>query len=521
MSRGSIAVIAYDALCFDLVSGWAAEGRLPTFKKLLECSLRGVVDNPLGLEAGSVWPTFCTGVEPGVHGQYEGPYVFDTDAYRVRLMDRSERRVLPFWNAASDAGRRVAIIDVPYVFLEESINGVQVVDWLTHVLVRPSGLATYPAALADKIASACGTNPFGGPNRCPTNDVRLDSAEAVENFRDRLIDRVRWKTDFMLDLAAQERWDLLLSVFHDAHEVGHMAWHLHDQGHERHDAEIAARVGNPLLDVYVALDASLGRLLAAFDKDTTVLIYSSHGMGIDRSGTRFLDGILRRLEIAYRGDKPLAPTWLDRAGSLYRAVVPAALRKRLVGTKVVGRAYQANASEQLRGRRFFELAPNHATGGVRINLKGRESSGLVEADEVDALCTRLEKDLAQLINAESGERLIESIMRSSAVHPGPYAHVMPDLLLEWNKRHTIRRIRSPLFGDLERQDYRVRTGDHTQKKGGFLAMGPGIGSGRLNAPVRASDFAPTIASLLGLPTAVYGGCPIAEIAGREAVAPAR
>jgi predicted AlkP superfamily phosphohydrolase/phosphomutase len=511
MGRQPVVVIGFDSLCFDLVRKWAAEGRMPTFGKALSQACWGRVGNPPGLEAGAVWPTFCTGVEPGWHGQYEGPYRFDTDEYYVRLMDRSERHALPFWVAASDAGRRVAVIDAPYAFLEPSINGVQVADWLTHVLVRPEGIGTVPPELAKTIVSTYGVNPFGGPNRCPTNDVRLDSAEVVVAFRDRLLDRVRWKADFTLEVLARERWDLLVTTFHDPHDVGHMTWHLHDPDHERHDPHIAAQTGNPMLDVYAALDTALGRLLAALDGQATVLIYLSHGMGLDRSATLFLDEILRRLEIAYRGSKPLAPTWLDRAGRLYRSVVPAALRRRLVRTSLVRQAYNKNTSAQARGRRFFELAPNHATGGVRFNLKGRESGGIVDPGELPALRARLEKDLAELVNAESGEKLIDSIVRTAAVHPGPHAHELPDLLLEWNKRHPIRRVRSPLFGELERPDHRVRTGDHTQKVGAFLAMGPGIRPGAVNVPVRASDLAPTIAALLDLPANPRAGRPISAI----------
>jgi predicted AlkP superfamily phosphohydrolase/phosphomutase len=507
MSHGPVVVIGFDALCIGLVETWAAEGKLPTFQRLIEQSCWGSVDNPVGIEAGSVWPTFCIGLEPDRHGQYDGPYKFDTDAYHVRLMDRAERHALPFWVAASGAGRRVAIVDVPYVFLENTINGVQVVDWLTHVRVRPDGLATFPAELASLITATFGANPFQGPNRCPTNELALDNAEAVAAFRDRLLDRVRWKTDFALELIAQERWDLLVTVFHDAHDVGHMAWHVHDPGHERHDAGIAARVGDPMLDVYMALDAGLGRLLAALDGRATVLVYTSHGMGRDRSATRFLDDILSRIEVAYRG-KP-APTWLDHAGAVYRAVVPSAVRKRLVQTKVVGQAYKANATEQLKGRRFFEVTPNHATGGVRFNLKGRERGGMLRPGrELDELCVRLEHDLAAITNADSGEPLIESIMRTSALYSGPHAHAFPDLLLEWNKRHPIRRVHSPLFGVLERRDQRSRSGDHLQKTGAFFAQGPAIRPGRLGGAVRPSDFAPTIAALLDLPTKGYSGTPI-------------
>src|SRR5689334_21586601 len=108
-------------------------------------------------------------------------------------------------------------------------------------------------------------------------------------------------------------------------------------------------------------------------------------MGIDRSATRFLDEILRRLELAYRNSTPFAPTWLDMAGRIYRSLVPAWLRRRLVRTIIVQKAYTANTSAQAQGRSFFELAPNHATRGVRFNLKGRESAGIVEPGKLPEL----------------------------------------------------------------------------------------------------------------------------------------
>jgi predicted AlkP superfamily phosphohydrolase/phosphomutase len=182
-----------------------------------------------------------------------------------------------------------------------------------------------------------------------------------------------------------------------------------------------------------------------------------------------------------------------------------------VRTKIVQKAYTANTSAQAQGRSFIELAPNHATGGVRFNLKGRESAGIVEPGKLPELSARLENDLAAIVNAESGEKLIDTIVRTSVVHSGPYAREFPDLLLEWNKRHPIRRIRSPLFGELERRDHRARTGDHTQKVGAFLALGGGIRHGRLDGMVRASDFAPTIATLLGLSLDARGGRPIDAI----------
>jgi predicted AlkP superfamily phosphohydrolase/phosphomutase len=500
-----IAFFGFDAFCPELAQEWASAGYLPNCARLLTEAAWCRVENPEGIEAGSVWPTVVAGTGPDRHGQFDGPHCFDAARYQVRVMEPEERLVRPFYAAASDAGRRVAIVDVPYVFLEPELNGVQVTDWLTHVRVNPQGLATYPTALAAELSARYGVNPFGGPNRCPTNECAVDTPQAIDGFRKRLLARIRWKLQLTLELLSREPWDLLMSVFHDAHDAGHMLWQVHDVQHERHDAEVAAAVGNPLRDVYTALDAALGRLmLAAQESGMEVLVYFSHGMGPDRSGTGFLDEILERLEIAYRGHP--APTLVDRLAPLYRALVPPGVRRRLVATPVIQNAYRRNYVDHLQERRFFELTPNHATGGVRINLEGRERNGIVHpGEEYEALCARLTRDLGELTNPETGEPFILSVLRTERLYPATAAR-MPDLLLEWNKVSPIERVHSPLFGVLERRDRRVRTGDHVQKRGALFRTRT-HGREQSAGSITAADVAPTVAALMGLPTEGFTGRP--------------
>jgi predicted AlkP superfamily phosphohydrolase/phosphomutase len=510
MARRPVVILGIDALDLELTETWAREGHLPTFARLLHTWRWGPVENPRALEAGSVWPTFTTGIMPDHHGQFDGPYRFDTDRYEVRLLTMAERGAAPFWLAASAAGRRVAIVDIPYVLLEDGINGVQIVDWLTHVRTWPSGLAAWPADLAVRIAERYGVNPFGGPNRCPTNDLVLETPEAIATFRDQLRDRVSRKEALCRELLAQEPWDLFFVVFHDAHDIGHMCWHVHDPTHERHRPGVASAIGDPLRDVSAAIDAAIGRLLTLIGDTATVIVYSSHGMGPERTATGFLDDILIAFETAYTGRPP--GTWIDRVRPLYRSTVPRAVRRRLARTRPVVSAYAHHHTGQLKQRRFFELAANHATGGVRFNLKGRERFGRVApGSEFDALRDRLGHDLLQIINESTGEPLIESIIRTSDLYPGPMRNALPDLLLEWNKRAPIDRVTSPGIGTLACRHRRVRSGDHVHKVGTYFVRGPGIAAGYQKEAIRTVDFAPTLAALVGFGGQGYVGQPIAGV----------
>jgi predicted AlkP superfamily phosphohydrolase/phosphomutase len=161
------------------------------------------------------------------------------------------------------------------------------------------------------------------------------------------------------------------------------------------------------------------------------------------------------------------------------------------------------------------LSPNHATGGVRINLVGRERTGIVEpGPEYDALCQRLGRDLPEIVNLDTGQPLVESVVQTRSLYKGPKHNLFPDLLLEWNKAGPIRHVRSPLFGDAESHTPRLRTGDHTFKPGFFLATGPGVAPGKLDRTARVVDFAPTLATLLGYSNAQYQGSAIFSGAGR-------
>lgn len=503
-------VIGLDSADFDLIARWADAGLLPALDSLRRRAAWGRIVNPLGLEAGSAWPTWATGLGPDVHGQYDGWFKFDTRTYQPAQLAPDEVPSPTLWRRAGDAGRRVCVIDYPYAFHDPDVNGIQVADWHTHVRTMP-GLTTTPPGLAAAIAAEFGTNPLVHDDPCPSNYADLSSAQAVADFRDRLLQRIAAKTAFSERLLRDGDAELFITVFHEPHDVGHMCWHLHDPAHARHEPAIAAAIGDPVQAVYVAIDAAVGRLLAAVRDDDLVLVYVSHGMGTERTASNFLTDILEAMDDAYRGPPP--PTRLDRARSVWRAVVPRVVREAVNRQRFAKAVYVRNEESRVRARAFFELSPNQATGGVRFNIAGRERDGVVRPGApYRALRDRLAVDLKAIENLDTGRPLIDAVLLVDDLYPGPRRDALPDLLLEWNKAGPIARVGSPLFGTLVNRRPRHRTGDHVNKEGVYFAVGPGIAPGRRNAPVSVKDFAPTLCRLLGLPDDGFEGVAIPELA---------
>ena len=107
----------------------------------------------------------------------------------------------PFWKLASDAGRRVAVLDVPLTRLDRGLNGVHVVGWGGHDSV--SGFETSPPELSDDLRESVGE--FPAPSDC---NVHGTTAAAFERFVRDLELAVEAKTALTLELLDRDEWDL-------------------------------------------------------------------------------------------------------------------------------------------------------------------------------------------------------------------------------------------------------------------------------------------------------------------------
>ena len=501
-------VIGVDAGSPKLFRQWCAAGDLPNLGRLMEAGQTRPVENPYALEAGTVWPVFNSGLMPGRQPQYDGRRVFVPDDYSVRWFGPEETPAT-VWRQLSDQGLRCLLIDPPYTLLDPDINGTMIVDWGGHVPAngRTFELRTQPPEVADEVVALVGTDPAGGvicDRRGP------ETIDDHRRFRDIYLQRIERKGKLASHMLKHKSWDLALVVSSDLHCTGHHLWHVNDRGHPRYSERLEAALGEPLKDCYRAFDRALGVVLQSVEPGTTVMLYGSHGMGPSYSGTGLLDRILLRLDKGVPG----APGRSARARlrRLWKRV-PAEVRGHL---RPLRRHFKgALRQPQLMGgradRRFFEVYANNATGGVRLNLKGREGNGTVEPDDAEDVIRELIAELRKVVNSETGEPLVEDVIATRDWYHGPHAGVLPDLLVRWNRNAPIRSVRSDAIGELSHEYTDNRTGDHTPD--GFCVIaGPGVEPGREGATVRTADFAPSIAAVFGRELKCHDGR-VFQIAG--------
>ena len=535
MSLTRVLFLEIDAGDKHLLRSWAADGTLPTLRDLFSRGLTGDTIAPPGFFVGAIWPSLYTATNPARHGIHSllqlrpGTYEF----FRATTGEHIKRR--PFWDYLSEAGRRVAVLDVPLSGISRSIRGIQSVEWGAHDAIY--GFRAWPPAFEADVRERFGTHPVD--RSC--NDYGRAPAELAA-FRDRLVEGARRKGQLTRHYLEEGGWDFFGQVFTESHCVGHQCWHLHDPSHPGHDAEIATQVGDPLRDVYQAIDAEIGQILARAGADTTVIVLAGHGMLHKRGAQFLLPEVLARLGVAVLAPvrPPDAVDRVDAAlGRIWRHV-PARVQRALAGVRSRARAWIDGRERPGAGwvsridaanSHCFLLDNGFPISGLRLNLVGREPAGLLRPGrEADAFCRRLADDLLAIEDADTGVRMVRRVDRARGLCDGEYLDHLPDLIVEWSTEHRLGsatcgnpagshvRLRSPRIGVVEGTNGYVRTGDH-RPDGMFVATGPGIRAGSLAEPVSIMDFAPTFCALLGVAMPDVDGRPIAPILGAHAWVP--
>ena len=492
-----VLLIGLDAADPNLICEAIDRGDLPALRGLRDEGAWGPVSFPPGFGSGAVWPSFSTGVLPARHGRYFYRQV-RPGRYEAARFEADQFEAKSFWEEICTAGRRVAVFDVPKMGLSERIDGVEVVDWLVHGPVYHE-LRTNPASFAAELAARFGTDPLPKCDLPGGRDAR-QQAELLDVLRGRIATKAEASRHFM----SQEKWDLFVTVFAEPHCVGHQSWHVRDPAHPQHDPEAHALIGDPVLEVYRAIDRAIGELIEDLDDDVCVIVVSCTGMGPNYTGNLLLDEVLRRLE-GLR--KPVAlGAWL-RLKRRVKTLLPVSVRRR--GRQLSRRVDERAAHADRERRRFFVVPHNDMTGAVRMNLVGRELRGRVRPDEVDALFESLREDLLELRNLDTGGRVVADVVRTADHCGGEHLSRLPDFFVIWKRDAPIERVGSPKIGEVAYRHRGNRTGDH-RAESIFFARGRGVRAGRIDR-VSVLDFASTVATLVGVELTGTDGEPIREL----------
>ncbi|PYX47808.1 MAG: hypothetical protein DMG79_13200 [Acidobacteria bacterium] len=245
----------------------------------------------------------------------------------------------------------------------------------------------------------------------------------------------------------------------------HMFWRLMDSKHPEYDATLAAQNGSAIESFYEQMDQVLGEVLPRLDDQTTLLVLSDHGFA------------------PYNRSFNLN-TWLMNQGYIK-----------------MKSAASANSSEPFANvdwtqSRAYGLGLN----GLYINLRGRESNGIVEPGMAAAnLMAEIRTKLLAVRDDKTKLPVITRIDLASEAYQGPYAREGPDLLVGYNRGYRAgwQTILGAFPADELEDNANPWSGDHCMDY--TLVPGVLLSNRKIAAGAPAlTDIAPTILAEFGI-----------------------
>ncbi|MCI0398668.1 MAG: DUF2304 family protein [Chloroflexi bacterium] len=495
---GKVVVVGLDGATFDLITPWAAEGRLPTLARLMRQGAHGPLRSTIPPMTAPAWTSFATGANPGRHRLYDW-IAREPDSYRFSPVTALDGTAPTLYTLLSQAGRRVCSLNVPMTYPPTPVNGVMVSGMPAPSL---NSAITYPAGLLDEIRQVVGDYILYPDPGQAYSDAGIDA----------FLERLYHCTDLRLRafdyLRQRESWDFAMIVLNGTDTICHALWKFMDSSHPLHDPGRRARYGSAIADYYQYIDGRLAEVVAGLDGDTTLIVMSDHGFGPFHKFIHVNNWLIQQGFMRLRP----GPSSYIKGAAFHRGFTPMNVYNLLMrlGLGALKREVVRGQGQGLLKALFLSFADvdwSRTTayslgnvGQIYLNVAGREPHGCVQPGAEYG--ERREEIIARLLalrDPETGETVIEAAYHREEVYCGDQVGHAPDILF------LPRRLEYFGFGEYEFGSHRIIeamkrgiSGTH-RMNGIFLAYGPAARPGVEVSSAQIVDLAPTILHLMGEP----------------------
>ena len=296
------------------------------------------------------------------------------------------------------------------------------------------------------------------------NEGILSDESFIEQCEQMDIEREK----MFFDALDKVKQGLVVCVFDGTDRIQHTFWRQIDDRHLA--AHQPATDSNVIEELYIRADALVGKTVAKCDaSNTVVMVISDHGFNSFRRGVD-----LNR--------------WLETNGYLKRKD-------------------NTNKDQKYLSAVDFSQTKAFAVGlaGIYLNLKGRESMGIVEpSEEAKQLRKEISEKLSELKDSRTNEKAINNVYNSLKVYNGPYKGQAPDLIVGFCKGYraswetAVGQITDEVFHD----NLKPWSGDHCidpELVPGVLFCNRKIADEK----PRLMDVGPTVLNIFGVKVPAY------------------
>ena len=484
-------VIGLDGACLPVLKPMIEDGVVPNIATLHDRSAVGPLKSQLPPWTPSAWPSMYTGVNPGKHGVYD---FLHFDGYDWDVVNRSHVKEHAVWELLSLEGYRSVILNVPVTGPPPEFDGVLVPGY-----TAPEGPNCHPPRIWDEL------NRELGEYKLYTDSLSMGASDQERKDGYKQLTRMRGAA--FRYLVKEYEPDFGFVQFQQCDTV------YHDFPGEK---ETARRV-------YGAIDEEVGDIVTACEPDVTLLV-SDHGIG-PMTGREFrVNGYLRDESFltATAGEGGM-PSWktlsrkqrhhdeegdsteltaVERALSVAARVGITSQRMAVVLQRlglddrvreIVPMDVIRAGSEQVDFAASTAYMRSRTEMGVRLNVSGREPSGVVTEAEYEQIREKVAEALKR-VTTPSGDPIFERVLPRESVFDGPYLEDAPDLVTVPNQfeHYLSASVREELFAEPnEPWEHKL--------EGVVMAAGDDIDREADLSSAHLFDIAPTILATFGLP----------------------
>ena len=493
-------LVGWDAACWEYLQPLLEAGRLPTYHRLIEQGLSGTLHSTMPPWTPTAWSTLVTGKNPGKHG------IFDMlrkkpGGYDFVPTNASFRMGQPFWKTLNEHGVRTGMVNVPFTYPPEPVDGFMVCGFGT-----PSSLSEI--AFPSEVSGWLKTQYQDFKPEVEAEVLRTAPPEEIFAIEQEQQDRF---VNISVQLAARFEVDVLVInlMFPD---------------HANHKMPLLEQV----YDAYLQTDEDLARLTEGFQPDNIMLI-SDHGSSRVK-GDFWLGAWLREqgyvVEIENtKAERNKAFNWLlmqffqeykGWKGPVERLIrkickegffaLPGGMQAR-IWTRIEQNVPHARQFVLSSGNPDFKrtrlIFGSAYSGLLYFNVAGREPHGVITPEASASLAAEIRQKLLQITDPDTGRPLFSDVY-TRAIYSGRAVPHAPDLVLdaydaEWNIRtskytaHPGSAVQRYFFKKANYRDF----GWHS-RDGIFVFSGPAFGTGNAGE-ANLVDIPATLLHLYGVP----------------------
>lgn len=304
-----------------------------------------------------------------------------------------------------------------------------------------------PATVGQELLDNCGPIFSGSDIGRPHPEIGCDAWH----------EQYKWCAEAINYLLDNKEWDLFYTHLHSIDVANHNMITDIVPGSPRRD-----RFYDILVQYYINMDELLGKLLYHLDDGNTTLLVVSDHAAVPRSPEVEwpMLGDAWGVVVDFMRDLGYTHTYVDEHGKT-----------------------QIDWSKT--------TAVSQRTGYVYINLKGRDPHGIVEPEDYEALCHKIQDDFYRYRDPANGKRIIEMIVGHDGMEAlGLYGKHVGDLYFVFTPEYCHDHGNS--FSNMENFGFSMKCI--------FYAAGAGIKKNTvIQRRVRQVDLVPTICSMMEAP----------------------